>query len=99
MPFGLTNALATCQALINNVLRAHLDITVVAYLNDILIFSRNKQEHVEHVKEVLQCLDLADLQLKLEKCKFYKDEVEFLGFTVGVYRVKISKSKILVVKT
>jgi hypothetical protein len=80
-------------------LRAHLDITVVAYLNNILIFSRNKQEHVEHVKEVLQYLNLADLQLKLEKCKFYKDKVEFLGFTVEVYRVKISKSKILVVKT
>jgi hypothetical protein len=99
MPFSLTNAPATCQALINNVLRAHLDIMVVAYLNDILIFSRNKQEHVEHVKEVLQYLDLADLRLKPKKCKFHKDEVEFLGFTVGVHGVKMSESKISVVKT
>jgi hypothetical protein len=79
-------------------LRAHLDISVVAYLNNILIFSKNKIKHIKHVKQVSQYLNLADLQLKLEKCKFYKDKVEFLGFTVSVHRVKISPSKILVVK-
>ena len=46
MPFGLTNALATCQALINNVLRHHLDKTVVAYLDDILVYSEDEEEHV-----------------------------------------------------
>ena len=46
MPFGLTNALATYQALINNVLRHHLDKTVVAYLNDILVYSEDEEEHV-----------------------------------------------------
>ena len=46
MPFGLTNALATYQALINNVLRHHLDKTVVAYLDDILVYSEDEEEHV-----------------------------------------------------
>ena len=46
MPFGLTNALATYQALINNILRHHLDKTVVAYLNDILVYLEDKEKHV-----------------------------------------------------
>jgi hypothetical protein len=98
MPFGLTNALATCQALINNVLREYLDIFVVVYLDDILIFSRNKVEHIDYIKLVLRALDQAELHLKPEKCEFYKEEVEFLGFTVGVHGVKMSESKIKVVK-
>jgi hypothetical protein len=57
MPFGLTNAPATFQELINNVLRAHLDIFVVAYLDDILVYSKNKKDYVEHVRTVLRCLD------------------------------------------
>jgi outer membrane protein TolC len=56
MPFSLTNALATCQELINNVLRAYLDIFVIAYLNNILIYSQNKKEYKEHVQTVLTLL-------------------------------------------
>jgi hypothetical protein len=69
MPFRLTNALATCQALVNNVLRAHLDITVVAYLDDILVYSKTLEEHITYVREVLICLGAAYLRLKLEKCE------------------------------
>jgi hypothetical protein len=98
MPFRLTNAPATCQALINNVLREYLDIFVVAYLDNILVFSRNKEEHVKHIKLVLQALNQAKLRLKPEKCKFHKEEVKFLRFTVGVHGVKMSESKIKVVK-
>ncbi len=49
MPFGLTNALVTCQALVNNVVRAYLDRTVIAYLDDILIYSETKEAHIQHV--------------------------------------------------
>lgn len=98
MPFGLTNAPATCQALINNVLRAHLDITVIAYLDDILVFSKTLEEHISHVKEVLECLQAADLQLKPEKCEWHKEEVEFLGYVVGRNGVKMSEEKIRVIK-
>jgi hypothetical protein len=80
------------------VLRAHLDITVVAYLDNILVYSRTLEEHVEHVRQVLICLRAAHLRLKPEKCEWHKEEVEFLGFVVGRYGVKISNSKIQVVK-
>jgi hypothetical protein len=98
MPFGLTNAPATCQELINNVLRVHLDRTVVAYLDDILVYSKTLEEHIRHVTEVLECLRKADLRLKPEKCEWHKEEVEFLGFVVGRNRVKMSSKKIQVVK-
>jgi transposase InsO family protein len=98
MPFGLTNAPATCQALVNNVLRAHLDITVVAYLDDILVYSKTLEEHVTHVREVLACLGAANLRLKPEKCEWHKEEVEFLGYIVGRHGVKMSPTKIQVVK-
>jgi transposase InsO family protein len=98
MPFGLTNAPATCQELINNVLRVHLDKTVVAYLDDILVYSKTLEEHIRHVTEVLECLRKADLRLKPEKCEWHKEEVEFLGFVVGRNGVKMSDKKIQVVK-
>jgi hypothetical protein len=98
MPFRLTNAPAVCQGLINNVLRDHLDITVVAYLNDILVFSKTLEEHKVHMQQVLERLAKADLCLKLEKCKWHKDKVEFLSYVIGRNRIKISKKKIQVVK-
>jgi hypothetical protein len=94
MLFRLTNTLATCQELINNVLRVHLDKTVVAYFNNILVFSKTLKEHVQHVTEVLKCLCKADLRLKPEKCEWHKEEVEFLGFVIGRNGVKISNKKI-----
>ena len=56
MPFGLTNALATCQALVNNVIRAHLNLTAIAYLDDILVYLNTQWEHTTHVKDVLRYL-------------------------------------------
>ena len=94
MPFGLTNAPATCQALINNVIRAHLDRTAIAYLDDILIYSDDKTQHVEHVQDVLSCLSQAELRLKPEKCEFHRDSVEFLGFVVSTEGIQMSPDKI-----
>ena len=61
MPFGLTNAPATCQELVNNALKKYLDIFVIAYLDDILIYSKDETEHVRHVHTALRCLDEWDL--------------------------------------
>jgi hypothetical protein len=69
MPFRLTNTLAVCQALINNVLQTHLDITTVAYLNNILVYSKTLEEHKVYIRQVLECLAKADLRLKPKKCK------------------------------
>ena len=79
-------------------LRVHLNKTVVAYLNNILVFLKTLEEHILYVTEVLECLDEADLQLKPKKCEWHKEEVEFLGFVVGRNGVKISNKKIQVVK-
>jgi hypothetical protein len=98
MPFGLTNAPATFQALINNVLRKHLDVFVIAYLDDILIYSENEEDHVKHVQTVLDLLDKHHLRLKPSKCAFHKEELDFLGHTVGIHGVKISEEKIRTIK-
>jgi hypothetical protein len=98
MPFGLTNALATCQALINNALRDCLDDYAIAYLDNILIYSANKKEHIQYVKEVLRRLKDYNLELKPKKCKFHREEVEFLGHIVGKNGVRISETKIKTIK-
>ena len=83
MPFGLTNALASFQELINDTLREYLDIFVLAYLDDILIFSTDYKQHVQHVRMVLQKLREKDLSVKLSKCEFYKYSIGFLGYIVS----------------
>jgi hypothetical protein len=96
--FELTNAPATCQVLINNVLREHLDIFVVVYLDDILIYSKNKEEYIEHVRTVLRLLQQHDLLVDPKKCDWHQEEVEFLGCLVGKNGVRMSPKKIKVVK-
>ena len=71
MPIGLTNAPATFQALVNLVLREHLDQFVLAYLDNILIYSETLEEYKKHVRTVLKKLQKASLVVKLEKCSFY----------------------------
>ncbi|KFY47335.1 hypothetical protein V494_00038 [Pseudogymnoascus sp. VKM F-4513 (FW-928)] len=78
MPFGLTNAPASMQRLMNDALHEYLDIFVIVYLDDILVYSTSKEEHVKHVKLVLEKIEKYNLLLKLEKCEFYIKQVEFL---------------------
>lgn len=94
MPFGLTNAPASCQRMINDQLHEYLDVFVVAYLDDILIFSKTRTEHIEHVRKVLEKLKGANLLLKPEKCKFHKEELEFLGYIVGKNGIRMSPDKV-----
>ena len=98
MPFRLTNAPATCQALINNVIRAHLDQTAIAYLDNILVYSNTQQEYTKHVKDVLRCLQKAGLKLNPKKCEFNKPEVEFLRYIIGIKGIKINPEKIKVIQ-
>jgi hypothetical protein len=71
MPFGLTNAPASFQRFINEALQEYLHLFIIAYLDDILIFSKEREEHVEYINKVLEKLQEAKLKLKLKKCKFH----------------------------
>ena len=73
----------------NETLHEYLDIFVTMYLNDILIYSENEKEHVEHVKKVLAKLRTNSLLLKLEKCEFHKNQVEFLGYIIRTHGIKM----------
>ena len=73
------NTLASFQRFINKVCREHLNIFIITYLDDILIFFKDYDEHIEHVKKVLKKIKDTKLWLKLKKCKFHIQETEFLG--------------------
>jgi hypothetical protein len=94
MPFRLINTPATWQVFINNVLREYLDVFVIVYLDDILIFSKTEEEHKGHIKKILRKLINENLRIKIEKTKFYAKEVDFLGFIIGREGVKMDKKKI-----
>ena len=94
MPFGLTGAPATFQRFINDTLREYLDIFCTAYLDDILIFSKDRNEHIEHVRKVLSALRSAGLYAKIQKCEFFVPETTFLGVIVGTYGIRMDPKKI-----
>ena len=83
MPFGLTNAPASFQRFIFHVLQGYLDKFVIAYLDDILVFSKTEEEHIEHNRKVLQRLREAKVTLKLKKCEFHVQQTSFLGYTIS----------------
>jgi hypothetical protein len=99
MPFGLCNAPSTFQAMMNQLLGADFDDFVMAYLDDVTIFSRTLEEHVQHVASVLKRLRDRGYRLRLSKCKFARREVELLGFVVGQGHLKPSPKKIAVVQS
>ena len=100
MPFGLTNAPATCQMMINDTLREYLDNFVVAYLDDILVYTTGTlKDHIAHVSKVLDKLKDRELKIKPEKCDFHKTSVTFLGFIVGRQGIQLDPSKVDSIRT
>ena len=93
MLFGMTNSPAVFQRMMDNILRGTEHFTVV-YLDDILIYSRSEQEHIQHVKEVLQILQDNDLFAKPEKCIFHTDTLEYLGTWIEKGTLTMDKDKI-----
>ena len=83
LSFGLTNAPATFQAVMNSIFRKHLGKFVLVYLDDILIFSKNPEEHAQHLRIVLDIIRQHKLYAKMPKCEFNKPELQFLGHIVG----------------
>ncbi|GJU78893.1 putative reverse transcriptase domain-containing protein [Tanacetum coccineum] len=79
MPFGLTNAPAVFMDLMNRVFHEFLDKFVIVFIDDILVFSKSKEEHEEHLRTVLQILRQEKLYAKFSKCEFWLSKVAFLG--------------------
>jgi len=94
MPFGLTNAPAAFQCFMNNVFSDLLNVCVVVYLDNILIYSDDITQHWSHVKEVLKRLRKAELYAKAEKCEFHSDSVEYLGYVLSPSSLTMSDAKV-----
>ncbi|KAJ9567181.1 LOW QUALITY PROTEIN: hypothetical protein OSB04_003147 [Centaurea solstitialis] len=94
MPFGLTNAPTAFMDLMNRVCRPMLDKSVIVFIDNILIYSRTKEEHVTHLREVLEVLQRERFYAKFSKCAFWLQEVEFLGHLVNREGIKVDPAKI-----
>jgi hypothetical protein len=83
MPFGLTNAPAVFMDYMNQIFQPYLDQFVVIFIDDILIYSKDHQEHAEHLRIVLKILREKQLYAKFSKCEFWLSEVKFLGHVIS----------------
>ncbi|KAC9475837.1 hypothetical protein E3N88_45766 [Mikania micrantha] len=98
MPFGLKNAPAVFMDLMNRVCMPYLDQFVIVFIDDILIYSRNKKEHEQHLKTVLELLREERLYAKLSKCEFWLREVQFLGHVINSDGIHVDPTKIAAIK-
>ena len=98
MSFSLTNAPMAFQQFINNIFSDLLDVCVIIYLDDILIYLNNMSKHHWHVKEVLNHLCKAGLYVKAEKCEFYSELVEYLGYILSPSGLTMSDNKIKIIQ-
>ena len=99
MPFGLTNAPGSFQSYVNKILAEKLDIFVIVYLDNILIYTKDPgKAHVEAIRWVLEVLRKYGLYANLKKYHFHKDEVRFLGFVVSRNGIRMEEERIDAVK-
>uniref|UniRef100_A0A8C1YSB8 Gypsy retrotransposon integrase-like protein 1 n=1 Tax=Cyprinus carpio TaxID=7962 RepID=A0A8C1YSB8_CYPCA len=94
MPFGLVNSPSVFQSFINEVFRDMLNISVIVYIDDILIYSNTLPEHVQHVRAVLQRLIKYQLYAKAEKCEFHTTSTTFLGYIISPGGVAMDEKKV-----
>ena len=88
MPFELCNAPATFQRLMNKILRPYISKFVKVYLDNVIIYSRSREEHIKHVRAVLQKIREANLKLKPSKCKWFEQKLTFVGHRIGINGIR-----------
>ena len=98
MPFSLTNTLVIFQAYINKVLFKLINYFIVVYLNNILIYFKLEEDYYTYIRIVIERLRKYKLYIKLSKCFFNINKVEFLGFIIGFIGVKPDFNRILTIK-
>lgn len=99
LPMGLCNAPATFQTLMNIIFHDCIDVFLVVYMDDILVFSNTEEEHLHHLEMVLSRLKSEKLYVSPKKCSFMMEETEFVGLLVGRRGIKVNPEKARVVRT
>lgn len=98
MPFGLKNAPATFQRVMDNVLRDHIGVICLVYMDDIIIFSTSLQEHLINLSKIMETLRKYNLKVQIDKCDFLQKEVAFLGHVITPEGVRPNPDKIKVIQ-
>ena len=94
MPFDLTNVLTIFMDLMNRILHQYLDQCVVVFIDDILVYSTNEDDHKQHLRIVLQILREKQLFAKFQKCEFWLREITFLGCIIFGQGVSVDPAKV-----